>query len=202
MDPVSADDVSSAPGEDENSVTRADDCCPRCGHPRPSGSAPCPNRHCLSGYFYKPREASEPGSAEENPGLKFGLGDTFLVVTLICVIMGIWVSAPGLSILFALVAAPALIRTIHLSQRDRAAGYKMDFFELFGTFLTATAAVAMAWLAFVMSFVIACSGIGGAIVPIQFVSPTLYGLLIVPTIFFSLGFGVWLSIRMLRQMWE
>jgi hypothetical protein len=69
-----------------------------------------------------------------------------LVITLVAVCLGMIVALPGFGVLVAIVAAPALIRTLIAGFQQRAAGTQMTLSEKALTFLASTG-ITMAVLA-------------------------------------------------------
>jgi hypothetical protein len=93
----------------------------------------------------------------------YSLTSAFLVTTLIAIGCGIAVSAPGLAILMAIVATPALIRTVVLVERRKERGIATNekiamFFGYVGVALLAGFAGIVAFFGFCF---VACFGIIG-----------------------------------------
>ncbi|HUY34979.1 MAG TPA: hypothetical protein VMV69_19685 [Pirellulales bacterium] len=100
--------------------------CPECGADYPSigqrcwlcGAAP------PDGAALPDRAAPTAGNAPENSIASstrhtFSLISLFLVMTLVAVCLGVFAAAPGLGIVLAIVATPALVRTMIVSSRRR-----------------------------------------------------------------------------------
>jgi hypothetical protein len=78
--------------------------------------------------------------------LQFSLESLMLVITLVAVCLGMIVAMPGVGVLVAIVAAPALVRTLIAGFQQRAAGSQMTLSEKALTFLASTG-ITMAVLA-------------------------------------------------------
>lgn len=78
--------------------------------------------------------------------LQFSLESLMLVITLVAVCLGMIVVMPGLGVPVAIVAAPALVRTLIAGFQQRAAGSQMTLSEKALTFLASTG-ITMAVLA-------------------------------------------------------
>jgi hypothetical protein len=59
----------------------------------------------------EPNPYAPPRPTGENAAAQFSLASLFLVMTLVAVCLGVFMLAPGLGILLAVVATPALVRT-------------------------------------------------------------------------------------------
>lgn len=86
-----------------------------------------------------------------NPA-QFSLETLMLVITLIAVCLGMIMALPGLGVLVAIVAAPALVRTLVAGYQERSAGTPLTLGEKLLTFLASTgvslAVIATGWTAF------------------------------------------------------
>jgi hypothetical protein len=92
-----------------------------------------------------------------NPA-QFSLETLMLVITLIAVCLGMIMAEPGVGVLVAIVAAPALVRTLIAGYQDRKAGTPMTLGEKLLTF-TASTGVALAVLVTGgTAFAAACAG--------------------------------------------
>jgi hypothetical protein len=95
--------------------------CTECG----AGYRPGAKRCWLCGAKL-PEEPIEalvlPEAAADANTATFSLSSLFLVVTLVAVGAGIAAAAPGLGVLFVIVATPALVRTIVVASRQKARG--------------------------------------------------------------------------------
>ena len=80
------------------------------------------------------------------------------VITLIAVCLGVIMAAPGLGVLVALVAGPALVRSLVAGYQERKAGTPMTLGDKLLTFMASTgvslAVLAAGW----MAFAAACMG--------------------------------------------
>jgi hypothetical protein len=103
------------------------------------------------------RPQAQPPRA--NPA-QFSLETLMLVITLIAVCLGVIMAAPGLGILVAVVAAPALVRTLVAGYQERKAGRPMTLGEKLLTFLASTgvslAVLVTGWTAFAAACLGSC----------------------------------------------
>lgn len=74
-------------------------------------------------------EANVPPTLAPNTALTFNLSSLMLIITLIAVCLGVFRLAPGLGIAAAVLATPALIRTMIFSKRRRARGDALNVGE-------------------------------------------------------------------------
>jgi hypothetical protein len=95
--------------------------CPHCG-----AEVQTPGGECwlcrLKEPPAKPNPYAPPRPTGENAGAQFSLASLFLVMTLVAVCLGVFMLAPGLGILFAIVATPALVRTTFTASYYKQAG--------------------------------------------------------------------------------
>ncbi len=96
--------------------------------------------------------------AGENASAQCSLASLFLVTTLVAVGLGLFLPAPGLGVLFAFVAAPALIRTFIAAGRRRQAGAPLSLREKIGTFFISWFIMGAIGLASFVAFMVVCVG--------------------------------------------
>jgi hypothetical protein len=138
--------------------------CPECGANNPEAAPAC--WMCdgpLSPGLAKRELLPEPSPP---PPTTFRLGALMVAIALIAVFLGVAREAPGLAILLAVVATPALLVTLGKSWQRRAEGFPMSATEKAGTFLFAAVITVAAILglllitgvAFVAALWVICSG--------------------------------------------
>jgi hypothetical protein len=74
----------------------------------------------------KASRGESPDRAAAIAGGQFSLATVFLIITLSAVGLGLFVAAPGLAIALAIVAFPALMRTVFLVQRRSKSGIRIS----------------------------------------------------------------------------
>jgi hypothetical protein len=130
--------------------------CPECG-------AVVEGNRCW--LCHRPLTAEQPGLAPSTARLAgqqtsqqtFGLSTLFLVITVIAVCLGVFVAAPGLGILLAVIAVPAFVRTsAATSAQERAAGRPVDVPDKVGLFLGSVGVILLIGLAGFGAFFAAC----------------------------------------------
>ena len=87
---------------------------------------------------------------------QFSLESMLLVITLVAVCLGMIVAMPGIGVLAAIVAAPALIRTLMVGYQERRAGHKQSMGEKVLAFLASTGVAIAVVLAGASAFGAAC----------------------------------------------
>lgn len=92
-----------------------------------------------------------------NPA-QFSLETLMLVITLIAVCLGVIMAAPGWGVVLAIVAAPALVRTLVAGYQDRKAGTPMTLGEKLLTFLASTGVTLAVLVTGGTAFAAACAG--------------------------------------------
>ncbi|MGO8689882.1 MAG: hypothetical protein ACLQLG_09620 [Thermoguttaceae bacterium] len=101
-----------------------------------------------SGSFAEYRPAATRGR------FQFGLSSLLLIMTLVAILCSIIKMAPGLGIVLAILALPALVRTCIAASQEGASGQPMPFGKKLGVFL----------LTMVMSYaVLAAAGIAASV---------------------------------------
>jgi hypothetical protein len=91
--------------------------------------------------------------------LQFSIETLLLVTTLVAVCLGLSLSAPGLGIPLAIIAGPALVRTLIAGHRERAAGHKLSMGEKVLTFLASTGIMVAVVAAGCAAFFATCTGV-------------------------------------------
>ena len=92
-----------------------------------------------------------------NPA-QFSLETLLLVITLIAVCLGMIMALPGLGIVVAIVAAPALVRTLVAGHQERKAGTPMTLGEKLLTFAASTGVAVAVLVTGGTAFAAACVG--------------------------------------------
>lgn len=87
---------------------------------------------------------------------QFSLESMLLVITLVAVCLGMIVAMPGIGVLAAIVAGPALIRTLMVGYQERRAGHKQSIGEKVLAFLASTGVAIAVLLAGASAFGAAC----------------------------------------------
>lgn len=95
-------------------------------------------------------------SAEVPTARTFSLSTLFLVMTLAAVAAGAFAAAPGLGVLFLVVATPALIRTIRITTRQNVAGVSSTPVEKIVRFLASIGIVLLVILSIQVALGLAC----------------------------------------------
>src|SRR5882672_9411675 len=131
--------------------------CPDCGASLAAGQARC---------WLCQRKASAPSAenpytpprpiASGNLPAQFSLSSLFLVMTLVAVCLGVFMQAPGLGVLFGIVATPALIRTMIAASYQRQAGAPLTALEKVGTFFISWFIMGAIGLASFVAFAVVC----------------------------------------------
>lgn len=152
--------------------------CPECGADNPPQNARCWLCGAALDRGAKPADRKEqPIDAEViNPYQspppapvvgtqhQFRLITLFLIVTVICLCLGLWRSAPGLAIPLLIIAVPALARASAVSRRVAAGGKRASIGDFLIAFATSVALVIVTIVAGIVAFCIACvaalSGLG------------------------------------------
>jgi hypothetical protein len=84
---------------------------------------------------------------------QFTLSTMMLIITLICVCLGVVSIAPGLIVPLLAIVVPALFRTISATKR---AGRDVTLADRVATFLTSIGVVFLAWIGGLVAFAAAC----------------------------------------------
>ena len=125
--------------------------CPECGAKRiTSAQAQC----WMCGAILPALESPVPGGPMEGPVSKpvfIALG-----VLILLVMVGLATAAPGLLVVFALAATPALIRAVVVSRKSSGAGRPLEAGEKVGAFLGALGATVLVGAAAFVAFFATC----------------------------------------------
>ena len=116
--------------------------CGECGATNPATSNVC--WLCQRPFVAGPRPeapVAEPAKPLAVTQRTFGLSSLMLLIALIAVCLGVMREVPGLGIALAVVATPALLRTIRTVARREARGRPMDVAEMIGAFFGSVAVV-------------------------------------------------------------
>jgi hypothetical protein len=102
-------------------------------------------------------QATAPYERQQASQSTFGLSTLFLVITVIAVCLGVFVAAPGLGILLAVIAVPAFVRTsAATSAQEQSAGRPVDVPDKVGLFLGSIGIMLLIGLAGFGAFFAAC----------------------------------------------
>lgn len=129
--------------------------CPDCGAAVKPLDATC--WLCRRSLVVEAEVVGSPARPRANPA-QFSLETLMLVITLIAVCLGMIMALPGVGILVAIVAAPALVRTLVAGYQDRAAGTPMTLSEKLLTFAASTGVALAVLAAGSTAFAAACFG--------------------------------------------
>lgn len=88
---------------------------------------------------------------------QFSIATLMLVTTLVAVCLGVGMLAPGLGILLAIVATPALVRTVVADSRTKAAGWPFTMTKKIETFIVSLFLAGAVGMAGVVAFMGACT---------------------------------------------
>jgi hypothetical protein len=113
----------------------------------------------------QPEEPLEATLVTRETASTFSLSSLFLVMTLVAVGAGVFAAAPGLGILFAIVATPALARTIVVTSRQKTRGIVTTPGQKAGAFLGSIGIVLLVFLSIGVALFTACwtACAGGAV---------------------------------------
>lgn len=117
--------------------------CPECGAARAAGRERCwlCDRALVAdeaGAAANPEAANPyvaPRPTGEHLAAQFSLETLFLVTTLVAVCLGVFLLAPGLGVLMALVTVPALARSFMMGYRRKQAGLRLTTGEKISAFV-------------------------------------------------------------------
>ena len=175
--------------------------CPHCGAVNRLSRTTCwlcGHSPVATGAAAEPQPQASP--TEKTAQRTFGLSSLMLLIALIAVCLGVMRELPGLGIALAVVATPALIRTIGAVGRKEARGRPMDVPEIIGTFLGSVAVVTTIAVAAGAAFVATCFPVG-----LVTLGPDRgWGVGIVGIVFaFVLGFAVagFVGYFLIRRLW-
>jgi hypothetical protein len=143
----------------------------------------------LSGAESQATTTAVPQIAEVKP--QFGLSTLLLVVTIVCICLGLVAIAPGLIVPLVAIVAPALVRSAVATRRYEGAA---SLSHKVSTFAVSLALVVLIWIAGLISLGVACAIIVAGGAALNFDENLLPFLIIISVfaVLASLGFMGWL----------
>jgi hypothetical protein len=120
-----------------------------------------------------------------------------LIVTVICLSLGLYEIAPGLIVPLVMIVAPALVRVAVASAAQARSGQPASIGSKASTFFASLAIVFLIWIAGVVAFCAACALIVGVGLSVNPNGGNAIGAMIVLSIgagLLSLGLVVWLFV--------
>ena len=176
------------------------DLCPRCGADVEPGRMTCWLCSAPLGVAARAGEGASPAAAIPRtafvpPDHTYSLQSLLLIITLVAVSLGIAVQVPGLGIPLAVLAAPALIRTMVIRGRRRVKGQPMTAGDKVLAFLGSLAVVAVIATASIGAFVAICFSIGLAAFSAN------SGILMVAAWVLGIGVGGTIGFFLIRWLW-
>ena len=131
--------------------------CTACGAAVVAGQARCwlCLRNASEAIDENPYASPRP-IAGENVSGQVSLASLFLVMTLVAVGLGLFMQAPGLGVLFAFVATPALIRTFIATNLSKRTGRRLNTLGKVETFIVSLFIVGAVGLASFTAFAAVC----------------------------------------------
>jgi hypothetical protein len=147
----------------QSPATASEPHCPECGAAVKSADMNCWLCHrplVVTAELVEPGSpfAGRPAPPKWVNPAQFSLETLMLVITLIAVCLGMVMALPGLGVLVAIVAAPALVRTLIAGYQDRKAGTPMTLGEKLLTFLASTGVTVAVLVTGGTAFAAACAG--------------------------------------------
>lgn len=129
--------------------------CPECGAEHHAGARRC--WLCGAELAGEPSAAPASTSADtEATAATFSLSSLFLVMTLVAVCAGVFAAAPGLGIIFAVLATPALVRTIFITAKQKSRGTAVTPGQKIVRFLGSIGVVLLVFLSIGVALLTAC----------------------------------------------
>ena len=128
---------------------------------------------------------------------QFGLSSLLLIVTVICLSLGLYEIAPGLIVPLVMIVAPALVRVAVASAAQARSGQAASVGSKASTFFASLAIVFLIWMAGVVAFGAACALIVGVGLTVNPNGNNAIGAMIVLSIgagLLSLALVVWLFV--------
>jgi hypothetical protein len=137
--------------------------CPECGAEIKPQDRQCWLCHRLLVIDAEVVESGSPFAEQVAPPkwvnpAQFSLETLMLVITLVAVCLGMIMALPGLGIVVAIVAAPALVRTLVAGYQERKAGTPMTLGEKLLTFAASTGVAVAVLVTGGTAFAAACVG--------------------------------------------
>jgi hypothetical protein len=131
--------------------------CPECGAVVQGNVCWLCHRALTDNQARQPDFAAAQIEHDQRSQQTFGLSTLFLFITVIAVCLGVFVAAPGLGILLAVIAVPAFIRTsVAASVEELAAGQPVNVAQKMSLFLGSLGIVLLIGLAGFGAFFAAC----------------------------------------------
>lgn len=127
--------------------------CPECGATDRLAAERC---WMCGARLREPAGQAQSPFAAEATSATFSLSSLFLVMTLVAVGAGVFAAAPGLGVLFLIVATPALVRTMVITSRQKSHGVATTPAEKFVAFLGSTGVVLLIFLSIGAALFTAC----------------------------------------------
>lgn len=141
-------------------MSSAQSACPECGAALVAGQDRC----WLCQRQLEPHDTANPYVAPqpvpEASAAQFSLESLFLLTTLVAVGLGVFLIAPGLGVLFALVTVPAFARTWIAGYRDKQAGLKLTVSQKISAFILSFLLMLAIGFAGCIAFFFVCTGTG------------------------------------------
>ena len=178
--------------------------CPVCG----ADNSARPQAPCWMCHAPPNASAARPFLTTAPP-VQFSLATMFLLMTLIAVCLGVFVLAPGLGILLAIVSLPALARTVMVAGRRRQAGRRMTFADKLSAFLASLVLAIATAVSVGVAFYVMCWFGVSAWVGLRAEAPfadalshhARYNLLAVAAFGSGLIGGIIVAVLMFRRFW-
>jgi hypothetical protein len=130
---------------------------------------------------------------------QFALSSLFLIVTLVCICLGLWSLAPGLIIPLLVIVVPAFIRTLASTSQATRGSNRLSAAEKTSAFFTSLGIVILIFIAGGIAFGTACAMVIGVVESTNFGnSGTEIGwlvLLAIVGLIATLAFMVWLLVK-------
>lgn len=137
--------------------------CPECGvrfAPEANSCWLC-HRHVALVSVATPATGPQPSPiVEPRAAYQFGISTLLLIMTLLAVLCGVLSMSPGLGVVLAIVATPALVRVGMTAVRRKVRGRPMTVPEKLGAFAGSVGVVVMICLAAGAAFVATCFPVG------------------------------------------
>jgi len=136
--------------------------CPECGAEVAAGQGKCWLCQRSAVVTANPNPYASPAPTE-NIDWQFSIESLFLVTTLIAVCLGLILWSPGLGILFSLLVAPALIRTVVDAAQHKRGGSRLNVVGKIGSFLLSICVIVAVGIASCVAGATVCTA-GAAVV--------------------------------------
>ncbi len=136
--------------------------CPECSAANEPGNTLC----WLCGRRFDaggPIDAQLLSAAPPAAHPQFALSTMMLIITLICVCLGVLTIAPGLIVPLVVVVVPALFRTVSATKRMARQGQDVTISDRVAAFSTSLGIVFLVWIAGIVAFGAACATAVGVV---------------------------------------